>query len=231
METVMTDLRNTTAQTPDSNAARFSWPRAIRAIATSIVINAVCPYLIYRALAPLYPAGDLTPLLASTIFPLFGLVFGAIRTRVLDTIALISLVEILISIAVTLAARDIRLALIARALQGTLTGLFFLFTAMIGRPLLYYVARQFVLASSPQAADGFNTAQARDGGRTFKRLTIAWGIGTMLVSIVNVVLAVTVSPADYLLVSPILGIGTNVILIAITIRYSSTRLRAAATAA
>ncbi len=223
----MTDLRDANAMT-ETTTGKFSWPRAARSIAASIVLNAVCPFLIFRALTPLYPDGDLTPLLASTVFPVFGLVFGAIRARLLDTIALISLVEIGITIAVTLAARDIRFALVARALQGTLTGLFFLFTAAINRPLLYYVARQFVAASSPQAMEGFELAQARDGGRTFKRLTVAWGLGTILVSVVNVVLAATASPANYLLISPILGIGTNVILIAITIRYSSSRLRAAA---
>jgi len=225
----MSDLRHASPTTEVPPAGNFSWPRAVRSIAISIVLNAVCPYLIYRSLVPFYPAGDLTPLLASTVFPLFGLVFGAIRARMLDTIALISLVEIAISIAVTLVARDIRLALIARALQGTLTGLFFLLTAGINRPLFYYVARQFVAANSPQAMEGFKLAQARDGGRTFKRLTVAWGLVTILVSVVNVVLAATVSPANYLLISPILGIGTNVILIAITVRYSSSRLRAAAT--
>lgn len=219
-----TDLRHVAAQESAAPNSRFNWPRAVGAIILSVVVNAVCPYLIYRVLEPRYPAGSLVPLLASTVFPLFGLVLGAVRRRMLDAIALISLVEIAIGIAVTVAARDIRLALLARALQGTLTGLFVVATAAVGRPLLFYVARQFVMASSPQAASGFAAAQARDGGTTFRRLTVAWGIGTILVSVVNILLAATIAPADYLLASPILSIATNAILIAWTIRYASRRL-------
>ncbi|MBV9046079.1 MAG: hypothetical protein JO167_00585 [Alphaproteobacteria bacterium] len=215
----MTDIPATTA------SGTFNRARAFRSIAISIAINAVCPYLIYRYLEPRYPAGSLTPLLASTVFPLLGLVFGAIRQRTLDMIALISLVEIVISIVVTMASSDIRFALIARALQGTLTGVFFLFTVLIRRPLFYYVARQFVAGSSPAAVAPFDEAQARDGGRTFRNLTMLWGVGTILISFVNLWLAQNATPANYLLIAPILGIGCNVAMVAWTIGYATRRFR------
>jgi len=216
----MTDIPPTATELP---AGGFSYVRAIFSLAFSIFINAICPYLIYRTLEPQYPAGSLMPLLASTVFPLMGLLIGFARRRA-DIIAIISLVEILISIAVTLVASNVTYALIARGLQGTLTGVFFLVTVTVRRPLLWYVALQFVAASSPAIVAGFEKANAWDKGRTFSRLTVLWGLGTIAVSVGNVWLAQHVPPAQYLLVAPILSIGTNVLLIGVTMRYASRRL-------
>ncbi len=223
----MTDLRNTDSSV-DQPSDRFSLTRTSIAVAASIFVNAVVPYIMYRGLEPLYPSGSLTPLLASTIFPFLALSFGILRKRMVDTIALISLVEITISIVVTVVASDIRLALTARALQGTLTGLFFLATIWVRRPLLYYVARQFVAANSPSIVSGFDASNRADGGRTFNRLTAVWGIGTILISLVNIWMAQNAGPATYLLLAPIIGIGGNVAMISFTIRYASTRFRALA---
>jgi hypothetical protein len=221
----MPDLRQSTIDMTAAPAAppHFSWLRALGSIGFSLVINAVCPYLIYRALAPHYPPNDVTPLLVSTVFPLLGLVLGAVRQRMVDTIAIISLVEIAISVVVTIVAQDVRLSLIARALQGTLTGVFFIFTAVISRPLLYYVARQFVAANSPKIVAGFEERNRLDGTRTFRKLTVFWGITVIFASVANLVLALTVSPANYLLYSPVVSIGTNVVMIAWTIRTARRR--------
>jgi hypothetical protein len=222
------DLHTAAIESPPDPASRFRFGKAFRAIGASIFINAVVPYLIYRALEPQFPQGSINPLLASTVFPLLALVFGLAIRRSLDYVAIISLTEILISIIVVVVARDVRLALVARALQGTLTGLFFLATVAINRPLLFYVARQFVAANSPQSSMEFERANRVDQGKTFSRLTTLWGAGTILVSLVNIALAATVAPANYLLISPILNIGVNVIMIVFTVRYSTVRFTRAA---
>jgi hypothetical protein len=218
----MTDIPPTAVDLPPGQG--FDRSRAFRSIGLSIFVNAVCPYLIYRYLEPQYPAGNLTPLLASTVFPLLGLVFGLVRSRTADVVAIISLVEIAISIAVVLVASNITLALVARALQGTLTGVFFIATALIGRPLMYYAARQFVAVSGPVVLAGFERANALDRLRTFRNLTILWGVVAIVVSVANVWLATHVSPATYLFVAPILGIGSNMIMAVWTIRHSTRSL-------
>jgi hypothetical protein len=220
----MTDIPPTATDLAEPRE-RFSTVRAIGSILFSVVVNAVFPYLIYRALAPKFPSGSVVPLLVSTIFPLFGLSFSIWRRRSADYIAIISLVEISASIIVTIVAQDVRLALIARALQGTITGVFFLATIVVGRPLFYYVARQFVAASSPKVSADFEAAHKRDRGRTFRALTALWGVGTILVSLVNLAIAMNLPPATYLLVAPIISIGMNVVMIVFTIRYSSSRFR------
>src|SRR5581483_4438805 len=110
----MTDIPPTAADIePPATAQGFNRAQAFRSIGFSIVVNAVLPYIIYRVLEPHYPKDSVMPLLISTVFPLFGLAFGMARRRTLDIVAVISLVEITISILVTLVARDVRLALIA----------------------------------------------------------------------------------------------------------------------
>lgn len=205
----------------------FSPVRTLTAIGISILINAVLPYLIYVALEPRFPAGSLTPLLASTVFPFLALTIGLAVRRTVDIVAIIALVEISGNLLVTLVASNVQWALVARAAQSSLTGLFFLATILIGRPLLYYVARQFVAANSPAIVERFQQANRRDGGRTFIRLTAVWGAGNILTSAVTVWLALNASPETYLLVAPVIGISVTVAMITFTIRYASTRLRKA----
>jgi hypothetical protein len=210
---------------PVNPKSGFSGPQAFRSIGLSIVVNAICPYFIYRYLEPKFPSGSLTPLVVSTAFPLFGLMLGLTRRRTVDYIAVISLVEISIGIVVTLVASNVRLALVARALQGTLTGLFFLATIPIGHPIIYYIARQFVATATPEITTGFERAHQLDHGHTFRLLTAVLGIATILISFLNVGLATTVAPPTYLFAAPLVGIGSNVVLIAWTIRYSSRQFR------
>lgn len=222
----MSDLRTAAIAIPAPQApARFNRSKMFRALGASLILNALFPYLIYRALEPRFPIGSVMPLLASTVFPLLGLAVSLFRKRSADIVAIISLAEIAMSIAVIFMAQDIRLALLARAAQGTLTGLFFLATILIGRPIFYYAALQFVRAGSPEVASDFEAGNRRDEGRTFRNVTAVWGFGLILVSFVNLALAARMAPADYVLFSPIIGTGTNVILIAWTIRYATRRLQ------
>lgn len=202
----------------------FSVAQAARSIGLSLFINGICPYILYRTLEPHYPSGSLTPLLYASAFPLFGLVFNFIRTRTVDFIAVIALFEISFNILAASIAPSIHWALVARSLQGLLTATLFITTALIGRPIIYYIARQFVVGANPAIAAGFEMANKLDKGRTFFLITMAWGVGIIVQSCLSFALVLTLSPADYLLAGQALSIGFNVVLIAWTIRFSRTRL-------
>ena len=195
-----------------------------RNIGLSLVVNAAIPYAVYRLTAPHYPAEGVVPLLYATVVPTLWLAFNIIRSRTVDAIAIISICETVATIAVTLLAKNVGWALIARALQGAIVGLVFAFTAMIDRPVMYYIARQFSAGMSPERAAGFERAYKLDKGRTFKISTYVWSIGLISVSLISAALAATLEHATYLLVAPILGIGSNVVLIWWTIRFSMTRM-------
>ncbi|HXC54495.1 MAG TPA: VC0807 family protein [Rhizomicrobium sp.] len=214
----MTDLPPPAApQGPDRG-------QMFRNIGGSLAINALAPYLVYRFSAPHYPHDSIVPLLYSTVLPALWLAYGTLKKRSVDAIAIIAICELVVTITVTLLAANVGWALIARALQGALVGLVFAGSVAIGRPVIYYIARQFAVGADPARAAGFDMAHTLDKGRTFSIATLVWAAALIVVSGVSATLAATLDHATYLLVAPILSIGVNVVLIWWSIRFAMARL-------
>jgi hypothetical protein len=195
-----------------------------RNIGFSLVVNAAIPFAVYRLTAPHYPAESVVPLLYATVVPVLWLVFNTVRNRAVDAIAIIAICETVATVAVTLLAKNVGWALIARALQGSIVGLVFAFTALIDRPVMYYISRQFAVGTNPERAEGFEHAYRLDKGRTFKIATFVWAAGLIVVSLISATLAASLAHATYLLVAPFLGIGANIALVWWTIRFSMARM-------
>lgn len=101
---------------------RFHRLRAAKFIGLSLTINALCPFLAYRALQAHFPAGSIKPLLCATIFPVVGLLLSFVRKRSIDAIAILAIVGITEHLAVTIIAGNVITALVARSLDGALIG-------------------------------------------------------------------------------------------------------------
>lgn len=224
----MTDLQTETSELPTLAQAQsgFSRAQAFRSFGLSILINGVCPAILYSYLAPYFAKESPTPLLYASLFPLFGLFLGIIRKRMIDFIAVIALFEITINIAAIFVTPSIRWALVARSLNGYLTGTAFLASALIGKPIIYYIARQFATGGDPARTKGFDAVNALDGGRAFRFATIIWAIGIYLQSTLTAVLALIVSTSVYLVVAPTISTTVNIVLIIWSIRYTQGRLLA-----
>jgi hypothetical protein len=222
----MADLQTETSELPSVAQGQnaFSRGQAFRSFAFSFFVNGLCPYLLYRYLEPKFPHDSLLPLLYASVFPVLGLLFGIARKRMVDFIALLALFEISVNITATLLASSIKWALVARSLTGVLTGTVFIVSVLIGRPIIHYIARQFVAAGDPARVAGFEMATKADGGRTFNIATLVWAAGIFGLSLMNVTLALTLQPASYLLVSQVTSMTVNVVLIVWSINFSRTRL-------
>jgi hypothetical protein len=205
-------------------SANFNRAQAFRSTAGSLAINGLCPFLLYWFLAPHYPPEDITPLLYVMIFPILGFLVGLVRKRTLDAIAAIALAGIVIHLTVTVLSKDMTTALVLRSLQGAVVGLCFLLSALIGRPLLYLIARQVVTANAPERRARFDAVTQIDRGRTFLVATLVWGVGLMLSSAIHVALALRLAHATYLLVSPATGLVVNGALLIWSIRFITARL-------
>jgi hypothetical protein len=204
--------------------APFNPLHALRSIGASLFVNGVCPYLLYRVLQPHYPAGSVAPLLYASLFPLLGLVLGHIRTRTVDFIALFALFEISWNIVTALLASNVHWAIILRSSEGFVVAAFFLVFTLIGHPPIFYISRQFVVGADPVRRQIFAAVNAADGGRTFFLASLAWVAGIAVQTSLNLTLALTVTPANYLLFAQILNTSINVLLIVWTIRFTSRRL-------
>lgn len=209
------------AQTP-----QFDPKAALRSVGTSIVINAVLPFTTYKLLAPHFPPNSIVPLLYASVFPVLGLAVSLIRTRSIDAIAGFALFGMVYSIATTVMAGEVHLALIVGSSQGFLIAALFLVSALVGRPLMFYMSRQFVAGNDPAARERFAVVNTADSGRTFYIATMVWAAGTLSLSAISLVLALLLEPATYLLVNNIVNIGANIALVVWTIRFTRARLTA-----
>lgn len=222
----MTDLQTETAELPSFAEGQNAFDRraAFRSIAQSFVINGLCPYLLFRYLEPKYPDGSLLPLLYASVFPVIGLLYGIVRKRTVDFIAIIALFEITVNVTATLLASNIRWALVARSTTGLLTATAFLTSALIGKPIIYYIARQFVAGGDRERQERFAAVTAAEGGRTFYITTLIWAVAIYSLSAIHITMALTLRPDTYLLAAQVVGMTVNIGMIVWTINFSRTRL-------
>jgi hypothetical protein len=206
----------------------FEPKTAIRAAGTSIIVNGVLPFALYKILAPHFPAGSIMPLLYASAFPVLGLALGFIRTRIVDTIAIFALFGIVYSIATTLLAGEVRLALIVGSTQGFVIAGVFSVSVLIRRPIMFFMVRQFMAGNDAERRARFAAVDVADGGRTFAVATLVWAAGIALLGATALGLALTLLPATFLLVNNIVNTAVNIILMVWTIRFIRRRLALAA---
>lgn len=206
----------------------FDPKAAMRSVGISIFVNGVLPFLLYKILAPHFPPGSVMPLLYASVFPLLGLSVGFIRTRVVDAIAIFALFGIVYSVATMFLAGEVRLALILGSTQGFLIAGVFFVSALIRRPIMFFMVRQFVAGNNVERRERFAAVDRADSGRTFFIATLVWSAGIALLGVIALGFALTLPPATYLLVNNIVNTAVNVILLIWTIRFVRRRLTLAA---
>lgn len=202
----------------------FNPRQAMKSVGVSIIVNGVFPFALYKILVPYFPSGSIMPLLYASAFPLVGLTVGLIRTRMIDAIAVFALIGIVYSVGSTLIAGQVRLAMILGSTQAFFIALAFLISALIGKPIIFFIVRQFVTGNDPERRARFNMVNDADGGRTCTIATIVWSVGIVILGIVGLTLAMTLPPATYLLVNNIVNTTVNIVLVIWTIRFVRPRL-------
>lgn len=205
-------------------ADAFNPRAAFFSVVSSIVVNGVLPFALYKYLVPHFSSGSVMPLLYASAFPIVGLTINFFRTRVIDTIAILALFGIAYSVTTTLLAGQIRLAMILGSTQGFVIAAAFAASAFIGRPIFYFMVRQFVAGNDASRRERFAAVNQADGGRTFYIATMVWAAGIAFLGSVALALAMILPPATYLLVNNIVNTAVNILLLIWTIRFVRTRL-------
>src|ERR1700678_148396 len=198
---------------------------ALRGLARSVFINVVCTYVLYRLLEPHFQSGSLIPLAASGVLPLFGLSHGLLRQRSIDIIGLFAAEDIAVSLIAISLAHSATSALVGRSLQNAALGVLFLASVLIKRPIMLYVARQFVTGNEPSGKLRFDQMAARsDAKRVYRTMTLVWALALFAKSVVSVVIALSCSTRLYLILSPLSAYGSDVLLIWWSFHYGYSRL-------
>lgn len=171
------------------------------------LVNFVLPYLIYSyAEASL---GEVRALLASSAPPIAWSLVEFARNRRVDALSMLVLAGIALSLLAMLGGGGVKFLQLREKLVTGAIGLAFLVSALIGKPLVYELARANMRRKSEGEAQQFEALQVHAGfRRTMTVMTLVWGLGLVADVAIGVALVFTLSIRTYLIVNPILSYGT-----------------------
>ena len=198
-------------------------------IGVEILVNGVLPFVVYSYTRP--KLGDAGALLASSIPPIAWSIIEFIRRRRIDGISLLIVAGIALSLLAFIGGGSVRFLQLRENLVTGVIGLVFLVSAAIGKPLIYQLARASMIRRSAAEAESFE--RNRDNihfRRSMTLMTVVWGAGFLLQTLVACVLVFRLPIATYLVVSPFLGYGAMGVLALWTFRYVATKKRQARSA-
>lgn len=171
------------------------------------LINFVLPFAIYSyAEAPL---GEVKALLLSSAPPILWSIIEFSRHRRLDALSVLVVSGIALSLLAMLGGGGVKFLQLREKLVTGVIGLAFVGSVVIGKPLIYELARASMRRKSEGEAQEFEALQVHAGfRRTMKVMTLVWGFGLLADVALGVVLVFQLSIKEYLIVNPILGYGT-----------------------
>ena len=171
------------------------------------LVNFILPFIIYNyAEAPL---GEVRALLASSAPPIGWSLVEFARHRRVDALSLLVVCGIALSLLAMLGGGGVKFLQLREKLVTGVIGLAFVGSALIGKPLVFELARATMRRRSESEAQEFEALQVHAGfRRTMTVMTWVWGLGLIADVAVGVMLVFTLSIREYLIVNPILGYGT-----------------------
>ncbi len=176
-------------------------------IAVEGFVNVVLPFAVYSYVKP--KGGDVNGLLASMVPPLGWSVAEFIRRRRVDAVAIFIVAGIALSLVAFIGGGSVRFLQLRENLVTGLIALVFLFSAAIGKPLIYQLARAGMRRSSAAKAESFEKQQHNAHFRhSMTIMTLVWGCALLVQTAVACLLVFVLPIGAYLIVSPIFGYGT-----------------------
>lgn len=189
-----------------------------------LAVNLFLPWLLYTLVEP--AQGEFRALLASSAPPLIWSLGELIIHRRVDALSLIVLIGIVLSLFGMALGGDARLLLIRESLVSGLIGVVFLASLLIGKPLIYFLARATM--QRQHGAEGAARFQQWSESAIVRRgltmMTLFWGLGLTGEAGMRTWLALIWPPQRFLAIAPPLGYAFAGVLAGWTFWYTR-RLR------
>ena len=160
------------------------------------LVDIVGPFVAYAIVhwlgAPAFWALTVGGLVAGT-----STAINTVRRRGLDTVGTLVVIEIAVSIALTLLVHDERLILIRPSFYTLVAAVYLLYTAAIGKPLTFEAARPIATKGDPARNASYDRAWAAspEFRRTHTMVTTGFGVALIADSVLRVVIVYT-TPVD-----------------------------------
>jgi hypothetical protein len=176
-------------------------------IGPDLIVNIGLPYLIYLWMAP--HAGDLRALLAASVPPILWGLGELVGHRRIDTISLLSIAGIALSLLALLGGGSVRWLQLREKLTTGVIGVALVGSCLVGQPLLLKLVEAGAARGDGERAQRLRTLEETAGFRRHLTLaTLIWGITLILDVGVSVALTFVLPISTYLLVNRLLGYAT-----------------------
>jgi len=171
------------------------------------LVNVILPFVIYNYTEA--PLGEVGALVASSAPPIIWSLLEFAYHRRVDALSVLVVSGIALSLLAMLGGGGARFLQLREKLVSGVIGMAFVGSALIGKPLIYELARASMRRKSDDDARQFEALQVHAGfRRTMTVLTLVWGLGLLADVAVSVTLVFALTIRAYLIVNPILGYGT-----------------------
>ncbi|MFD8147850.1 VC0807 family protein [Streptomyces sp. NPDC059708] len=190
-------------------------------LALTIALSVVAPILTYNTLVDDHGWSEASALLVSGAWPILDSAIMVAWRRKLDEFAIVTLVFLAITAAVSLiGANSTRALLVKDSAVTGLFGLLCLATLLAPRPLMFYFGRKFGTDGTPAGVAYYNGLWQYEGFRNAqRRMTLVWGVVYLIEAAVRVALSYVLDTDTMVAVSPVLIYGTLGGLALWTIRF------------
>ena len=179
-----------------------------------LILDGVCPLVLYLAVRPRFAAGSPYPLAIAVFFPLLANVLSVVRRRRLDTFGVLVVLSLCASLGVLVAGGNQRLLLVTHNLVMPAMGIACLASLALPKPLAFYMVRQFLTGDSPTEGRTFDGLWRYSYVRRAGRLaTAVWGLamtaefGFRLVFILTLPVVQVLALSSVVMMSVGLGLG------------------------
>jgi intracellular septation protein A len=193
-------------------------------VALDFLVNLGGPFLVYQLAAG--HMSETAALMLSSAPPILWSVAQLIWSRKLDTLSLLVIAGIALSLVATLLGGSPRLLLVRESLITGIFGLIFLGSLHFPKPLMFYIVKTTVTKQG-MSEEAFASRWSIPGFRsTFNLMTVVWGAGLLVEATVKIILAFTMPTGLFLVVSPIISYGIYFGLLGWSIWYGNQRRKA-----
>lgn len=174
-----------------------------------------------------------TALAVAAVFPFAEAVYGLVRARRFEPIAVLSLLAVVVGIGLAGVSGNAGFAVAKDSIFTAVFGLVFLGSLAAPRPMIFVLGKQYAGGDDPTVAATWDARWEIPGvRRTMRLITVVWGCGFLIEAGLRVVVAFSLPATTSTILSPVLAIVTFGILIVWTLRaVRLARARAAAAGA
>jgi hypothetical protein len=190
-----------------------------RLMLPTLFFDVALPVLLFNLLSR-YGVPTLWALVAGGLSPALNNLRVWIKSRRLEPLGIIVMTFLAVGTAASLISGSVFVALIKDSFLTATFGLICLGSLLTARPLLFYINRQFVAGDDPVRIAWWNGLWQYPNFRAALRfVTAVWGVTYLVEALLRVGFALLLTPAQVVLISPVMSFGALIVLIAWTRRY------------